>query len=368
MLVEVTEARLGDYRPVILAMGTVEPEHDVSFQARVGGRIISRSEHFTPGGVVEKGLVLVEIDPADYENSLKQRQSALDRAMSDLAMEMGRQNVARHDYQALGRQLSDEHRDLVLRRPQLNAARADVKDAEAAVDQARLDLDRTRVKAPFDAQVLSREADVGSRVSEGETLGRLVGTKTGWVASTVPQSSLRWLAFTEKDGHEGSVVHIRNRGAWPEDEFRTGRLWRLVGALEADTRLALVLVAVDDPFARKKSNSGKPPLLINSFVEVSIEGRLMTSIIRLERDNIRKNNTVWIMKDGRLEIRQVDTVFSDARYAYIRDGVKDSEKVITSNLATVAEGARLRLKDAEDGGRPESGSGGKDNNNAVNGG
>ncbi|MBS0013175.1 MAG: efflux RND transporter periplasmic adaptor subunit [Desulfobacterales bacterium] len=355
MLVDVTEVQKGEYRPVIRAMGTVVAEHDVSLQPRVGGEILSRSDDFTPGGFVKKGQVIVEIDPTDYRNSLTRRKSDLDRAVSNLQLEMGRQNVAEQDYRAMGRELSGQHRDLVLRRPQLMAAKADVDDAKAAVGQAELELGRTRVKAPFDARVLSRDADVGSRVSAGEVLGRLVGTKTFWVETTVSQSALPWISFPENNNDKGAVVRIRNRSAWPQGVTRTGRLYRLVGTLAEDTRFARVLVAVDDPLARKADDPETPPLLLQSFVEAEIQGRPIPDVIRLKRDYIRKNNTVWVMKDGKLEIRDVKIVFSDAEHAYVRTGLNDGEKVVTSSLATVAGGAPLRLKDSDDNGNPADG-------------
>jgi len=355
MLVDVTEVQKGDYRPVIRAMGTVVAEHDVSLQPRVAGRILSRSDDFTPGGFVKKGQVIVEIDPADYRNSLAQRKSDLERAVSDLQLEMGRQNVAEQDYRAMGRELSGQHRDLVLRRPQLMAAKADVDDAKAAVAQAELELERTRVKVPFDARVLSRQADVGSQVSAGDVLGRLVGTKTFWVETTVSQSALPWISFPENKSEKGAMVRIRNRSAWPEGMSRTGRLYRLVGALAEDTRFARVLVAVDDPLARKADDPKTPPLLLQSYVAAEIQGRPISGVIRVKRDHVRKNNTVWVMKDGKLEIRDVDIVFSDAGYAYVRTGLNDGEKVVTSSLATVAGGASLRLKDADDSGNPADG-------------
>ncbi|MFO7931952.1 MAG: efflux RND transporter periplasmic adaptor subunit [Desulfosalsimonas sp.] len=354
MLVDVTEVRRGDYRPVIRALAKVEPEHDVSFKPRVDGEIISRSDDFTPGGFVSRGDVLVEIDPADYENTLARRKSELDRAVSDLRIEMGRQQIARQDYEATDGSLSDRQKALVLRRPQLRAARAAVKDSEAAVNQAELELERTRVRAPFDAHVLSRDADLGSQVSAGESLGRLVGTDTFWVEATVPLSSLRWLEFPEKGGKKGSEVRISHRSAWPEGVFRKGRLYKLVGALEEKTRLARVLVEVKDPFALEKNNADIPAMLIKSIVEARITGRPISGVIRLERGSIRKNDTVWVMKDGKLEIRDVEIVFSDAGHAYIRKGLEHGEKVVTSSLATVAQGARLRLKDHEEGGEAGS--------------
>ncbi|MFW6081688.1 MAG: hypothetical protein ACOC7W_07225, partial [Desulfosalsimonas sp.] len=73
---------------------------------------------------------------------------------------------------------------------------------------------------------------------------------------------------------------------------------------------------------------------------------------RINRDYVRKDNTVWVMKDGKLDIRDPEIVFKDPEHVYIKQGVKDGEQVVTSGLATVAQGARLRQKDDGEGGEP----------------
>ncbi|MDZ7847924.1 MAG: hypothetical protein U5L96_14835 [Owenweeksia sp.] len=65
---------------------------------RVSGEVIRLSEEFTPGGYVQKGEVLLQVDPAEYKNALELRKSDLRLAQSDLSVEMGRQDVAKKDY------------------------------------------------------------------------------------------------------------------------------------------------------------------------------------------------------------------------------------------------------------------------------
>ncbi|MCE2435598.1 MAG: biotin/lipoyl-binding protein, partial [Candidatus Latescibacteria bacterium] len=121
MLVDVVEVERGTFRPVIVATGTVEAEQDIILSPQVGGQVLSLSSTFTPGGFVKKGQVLLQIDPADYQNALLEKKSDLRRATADLNIEMGRQNVAQKDYQILNETLSGELEALVLRQPQLNA-------------------------------------------------------------------------------------------------------------------------------------------------------------------------------------------------------------------------------------------------------
>lgn len=344
MLVDITEVEQGSFHPSIVAMGTVRAEQEIVLSPRVSGEIIAIAESFTPGGFVEEGEVLLQIDPADYETTLQQRRSELRQAMAELDMEQGRQELARRDYEDLGRTISDQYKTLVLREPQLDAARAVVESARAAVRQAEVDLERTRIRAPFAAHILTRDAHVGTQVSPGQALGQLVGTLSYWVEATVPVADLRWIDFPAGSGSAGSPARIRNRAAWPEDLFREGRVHRLIGALESQTRLARVLLTVPDPLAHEPESAGLPPLMVGSYVEVRIEGRPVEDVVRLNRDYLRRDDTVWVNEDNLLRIRQAEVVFRDSDYAYIRAGLDPDDQVVTTNLATVLEGAALRLE------------------------
>jgi len=347
MLVDIIGVERGTYEPTIIATGTVQPAQDIMLSPRVSGQIVSRSNAFVPGGFVQEGQTLLQIDPADYENTLALRKSDLSQAMADLNIEKGRQEIARRDYQLVGDTLSQENKALVLREPQLEAVQAQIEAAQASVEQAELALDRTTIKAPFDAQILTRIANVGSQVAPGDNLGRLVGIDEYWVETTIPLSKLHWLAFPDARNAKGSKVKIRNRTAWAEDEYRTGYIQRLVGTLDTQTRLARVLVTVPDPMAYWRSNAGQPSLIIGAFVETSIQAKELPDVIRLDRDYIRGDETVWVMEDGKLRIQDVNIVFQDAEYAYIADGLNEDDQVVITNLATVVEGTRLRLENAQ---------------------
>ena len=345
MLVDVISVERDTVQPTIEAMGTVQPSQDIVLSPRVSGEIVRRADAFTPGGYVERGDVLLQLDPSDYENTLQQRRSELRQAESDLKIEMGRQNVAQQDYALLDDTLSGENRALVLREPQLNAARSQVESARAAVRQAELNLQRTTIRAPFDAHILSRNANIGSQVSAGDDLGRLVGLDTYWVEATVPLSKLRWLRIPD-DGAQGMPVRIRNRTAWEPDEYRTGTIHKLVGALENQTRMARVLIAVPDPHSYESDNAERPTLMIGSYVEASIQAEQLNDVVQLNRDYVRDDDTVWIMENGALRIQDVNIVVRDAQYGYIDEGLDDGDRVVTTNLSTVTDGAPLRLEGA----------------------
>ncbi|AKD04958.1 efflux RND transporter periplasmic adaptor subunit [Pontibacter korlensis] len=344
MLVDVVEVNRGNYTPTVVATGTVQAAKDIILSTQVGGEVVSISESFTPGSFVKKGEVLLQINPADYRNTLQLRKSDLQLAKTDLSVEMGRQEVARNDYELIGEELPADNQELVLRKPQLDAAKARVAAAEAAVDQAQLNLQRTTVRAPFNAHIISRNANVGSQLAPGAELGRLVGMEEYWVAANVPVSKVNWLTFSENVANAGAEAKIFNTTSWSAGQYRKGKLFRLVGALDTQTRLARVLVSVTDPLARNAGADSIPPLIIGTFVEVRIQAKEIPNVIRLSRDYLRQGNTVWVMKDGKLDIRKVDVLFDDAEYAYISKGLSDGEMVVTTDLSTVVEGSKLRTE------------------------
>lgn len=344
MLVQVVEVQRGTFEPEIVATGTVQPSEDVTLSPLVNGEIIRRANAFNPGGFVKKGEVLLQIDPSDYQNTLKLRKSDLLQAEADLAIEQGRQDVARQDYELVDDIVNIESSGLVLREPQLNSVKARVEAAKAAVSQAQLNLRRATIRAPFDAHILSRNANVGSQVSPGDNLGRLVGMDEYWVVVTLPLSKLPYVSLPSS-GKRGSEVQIRDPKAWEADEYRTGYVYQLVGALEDQTRLARLLVSVPDPLGYQ--NDTLPPLMINSFVETRVLADSLTNVVRLNRDYLRENQTVWVMEEDKLSIREVAVKFMDAKYAYIADGLQDDDQVVTTNLSTVVAGSPLRTSETD---------------------
>jgi len=353
ILVEVAEAEKGTFEPLIRSIGTVVPSQDVVLSPRVEGEIVERAGQFTPGSFVRKGDTLLRIDPEEYQYTLDQRIAELDQAEANLEIEKGLQDAARKEIviygsnRVYGDTLTPDQQSLFLRQPQLNSVQASLKIAESAVDLARLNLKRTVIVAPFDAHVLTRNVNVGSQLAPGNNLGRIVGLDSYWVETTVPQSKIRWLTLPDTESGRGSEVSIRNRSAWPEGETRTGYLLRVVGSLENQTRLARVLVEIPDPLGyRNPSNS--PPLIIGSVVEVKITGKPLQNVARISREYVRTNDTVWIMEENELRIKDIKILMEDEEYAYISEGVSGGDKIVTTNLSTVRDGVPLRTQGDDD--------------------
>ena len=326
------------YSPQLNVLGTVRPAKDIILSPQVRGQVLELSPAFLPGGMVRKGDLLLQIDPADFENTVSVRKSELEQVEANWEIEEGRRKLAEQELDLLGDSISGINRSLVLREPQSASLKSQLNAAEAAVERAELDLQRTRLLAPFDAQVLRLNVNVGSQVGPGDDLGQLVGIAQYWVMAAVPIRSLRWLQFPDEE-QEGSLVTIENPDAWGPDVVRHGRVAKMIGSLDQQTRLARVLVIVDDPLG---NDDDVPPLILDSLVSTKIEGRAIENVIRLRREYVHDGDTVWVMKEGKLQIRNAEIVFLDPNYAYIQNGIEDGDRVVTTTLATVADGVLLR--------------------------
>lgn len=337
-LVETTIVERKDYSPRLSMLGTVLAARDITLGPRISGQVTEVAESFLPGGMVREGDLLLKIDAADFENQFSIRVSELEQKIATLKIEEGRQSLAKKELKLLESTIDEANRDLVLRGPQIASIRAEVSAAKAAVQRAQLELDRTTIVAPFDAQIISQSVNIGSQVSPGDELARLVGTNQYWVSAALPVRTLRWVQFPTDD-HDGSTVILRNSDAWPPNSRRVGRVSRMIGTVDNRTRLAQVLVEIDDPLGQKDDS---PPLILQSLLEVEIEGKMIQDVVRLPREYVRDNDTIWVMQDDVLQIRDCVIVFRDADHAYIRDGLNDGDEVVITTLATVADGVGLK--------------------------
>lgn len=343
-LVETVTVTRGTHRPELVVLGNVQPARTIMLSALVSGEIIEVDPAFMPGVIVDKGQPLIRIDPADFENVLVLRMSELKQVEAELAIEQGRQAVARKELEALDRSVSEENRPLVLREPQIAAIRARVDAARAEVNQAELDLKRTQVNAPFDAQIIRRQANLGSQVGAGQAVAEMVGVEEYWVVASVPLRHLERIGFAEKQ-QGGSGVSLTMKSAWPAGTARQGEVTRLIGGLDPESRLAQVLITIKDPLSRE---SDAPPLLLDTIVEARIAGKPLEGVVQISRDYLRQGDAVWVLKDGKLEIRKVTIAFSDAGSVYISEGLESGDQVVTTSLSAVTPGQPLRrVGDAE---------------------
>ncbi len=337
----------GDVPTTVDASGKVFGAREITITPEVSGRITSISPELIPGGLIQKGQELVQIDSRDYEATVKQRESDLASAQLALKLEQGNQVVAVQEYEMLSEIVDDTEKDLVLRKPYLTQARANLASAQAALEKAKLDVRRCRITAPFNAIIQEKFVDVGARVSPTSPVLSIVGTDEFWLEVMVSEDQLKWITIPENNGTDGSEVNVYNSFVWGDGVSRQGTVIRLLGQLEEKGRRAQLLVSVKDPLCLDDASRGEPKLLIDSYVSVEIEGRLLDSVFAVNRDYLHDGDSVWVMNDqSRLEIRPVEIIFRDTDFVYVTDGIEDGQRIVTSEIAAPVDGMLLRLESA----------------------
>jgi RND family efflux transporter MFP subunit len=351
-LVTVQSVHRTDCATTVNAMGTVIPAKTVTIDPEVSGRINSVAPEVVPGGIIKEGQLLLRIDSRDYETIVKQRESARAKARLDLKLELGNQSVAKEEYEMLGEVIDEQDRELVLRKPHLKNAQSALDASRAAVNKAKLDVERCTITAPFNAIIKEKHVDPGARVSPSSPLITVIGTDEYWVEVLVPVNQLQWIDIQEEDNGHNPTAKIFNSSAWGDDVYREGKVLRLLGGLEEKGRMAQLLVSIKDPLCLKRDKSIIPIVLTGSFVSVEIQGRTIPSVVPVKREYIRDGDKVWVMNsDNQLEIRPVKIVFSGKNTVYLTSGIDEGEQIITTDISAPVDGMPVRLE------KPKKGSG-----------
>jgi multidrug efflux pump subunit AcrA (membrane-fusion protein) len=119
-----------------------------------------------------------------------------------------------------------------------------------------------------------------------------------------------------------------------------GRIVRVGGAIDTQSRQLFVVAQVDDPYAR--GPEGRPPLRIGQFVGARIQGRPLADVFVLPREALREGGEVLIVdKESRLQRRPVTVVWSDGETAVISDGLADGDVVTLTSLSVAASGSEV---------------------------
>lgn len=336
-IVETLTATSENTSAMISAMGTVIPAREITLKAQVAGTVDFVCDRFVPGSFVDKGEIILRLDPADYLVAQKKAKSALAGAKAALAIEQGSQNIAREELRVLSEMTTRKvtQTDLALRKPQLAQAMADVTSAEADLTQADLNLSRTKIHAPFNAMIVERSVNVGTYAGAQESLVSLVGTDEFWIEAAVPLDEMSYIDMDTPGVCPARVSSQAGNGTWE------GRVIQITGQLSDTSRMAKVLVAVKNPLGTR-NHPASSPLMIDDYVHVEITGRTLNHVTVLPRAALKDNDTVWINAGNALDIRKVSLAWKDDENVYVQKGIVQGEQVVLSDLATPVQGMALK--------------------------
>lgn len=348
--VEVVEATPQSLPVHVRGTGTVQPSRRVSLSAEVSGRITHVAPAVVPGGRLKEGELLARIDPRDYEVAVQQEESRVKAAELELQLEQGRQQIAVREWELLSQGRPVEESPLALRKPQLAATEQALLASKAGLARARLNLERTSLRAPFNALVLTESLEAGQVVSPGSAVATLIGTDRFWVSVSVAVEDLARLDIPGLNAEQGSPAQVMQRLGGEAPIVRSGAVLRLQGELDPQARTATLLVAVDRPL---DPPNGGLPLLSGAYVEVDITGRPVEGSYLLPRTALVEGNQVWLVTaQGTLSRRQVEVAWRTREEVIISRGLQQAERVVISPLAMPIEGMPVEVQVAAAPARP----------------
>lgn len=346
-LVEVVRASRGERQVLVQGTGTVQPRQEISLAPQVSGRVTKIADRLIAGGFFRRGDVLFEIEDADYRLSVDRARAALAKAEYELIAMQGQARIARQEWERLQLDDGEQPNPLVVYEPQLKNARAALLSAEATLQQAQLDLQRTVLRAPFNAVIRSESVDPGQYVRSGTAVAMLAGTDQAEIVVPLPLEELAWLQIP-RAGQGGSDTTVTVQlGAGEETFAWSGRVVRQLGDVDPQGRMARLVVAVNDPYGLRQGAGDRPLLSMGIFVQVLLHGKMLKDVAVIPANALRDGATVWVMNDGHLKVRPVEVVRRTRDEVVIGAGLASGDPVVLTNLAGAIEGMKLRSVGAE---------------------
>lgn len=335
--------------------GTVRPSAEVILAPQVGGRVSWVARRFVSGGRFDRGAPLLRIDPADFENAVAAAEAEVASREVDVLRAEEEVALAREEYRRIAlREGLDPDPEaagaLVLREPQLEAARAALRGARARLEDARLALERTWLRAPFDGIVREESVDMGQFVGAGQGIGRFYATAVAEVVVPLADDEAALIdgLWEVEAGSDRSVLPARVAAEFGGRRFEwAGYVDRAESALDEETRTVNVVLRVPSPFRPSEDDPDRPPLLLGTYVTADIRGREIERYAAVPAAALRDDggdDAVWAVRaDSLLHIVRVTLIQRVEDTAYVAGDLPDGQPVVISSLPFVTDGMTVRV-------------------------
>jgi len=381
-MMRVLKVPLVDLVPRTSGYGVAEPGQVWRAVAEVQGRVVEVHPELKSGALVTEGAQLLKIDPAEYELriaeiqaniteikteiselSIQEKNTAASLKIENRSLQLAEQSLARKksvlkDNTIAPYEFEQEERNVLIQRQRvqelenfinllpskLQALQAKLAAADSALQQARLDLTKTVIRAPFDCRIAAVSIESNQYLAAGQVLFEAHGIAVTEIEAQVPGEQLRHLIGAVADPGPGdslfivamqqladirAIVRIRS-GDWNIEW--AARVDRLREAVDPETRAFNVIVAVDKPY-EKVIPGQRPPLARGMFCEVELQGPAHPKSIVIPRSALH-NDTVYILdRENRLQPVTVAVDYIQSDLAVIGSGLTGGETLVISDPA-----------------------------------
>ncbi|MEO1082621.1 MAG: efflux RND transporter periplasmic adaptor subunit [Acidobacteriota bacterium] len=339
--VEAVTVALHDLILDVTAYGTLELRDAIDVTASVAAPISHLSPSLEAGALVRRGEVLARLETVDFQMARARAEAAIADAELRLAQEEAEARMALEEWTGDG-----EPGPLVSRTPQLQQAKASLAAVKVELEQAKTNLERAVIRAPFDALVRSRRVGLVQYLQPGQVLAHI--QEVGVAEVRVPLTEAQLAALDPQILRpalraDGPTARIKARIAGVDVE-RTGRVLRTEGALDAASRMLTLVIQIRDPLALRTEGE---PLVPGQFVDVHIAGRRAGSAAVVPREALFDGHRVFVIEDGELRRRDVDVLQVRGEHVIIGGGLAAGDRVNISPALGALDGTPVEVVVAE---------------------
>jgi len=342
-LVEVLKVKKEDKNIVIYATGTVQAKKTVDLAPEVSGRVIHVSPGLLSGGYFKEGEVLFEIDPIDYEFAVQKSMAQVTRSEYELAQIESQARVARREWDRIHIKDKEEPNPLVVYEPQMKNAKAGLASAKADQDKMLKNIERTKVRAPFNCMVKTERVEVGQYAMAGQSALSLRGTDAAEIIIPVSFSDLQWLSVP-RGGQSGSKAVVKLR-AGKKEYLWNGKITRTLGEVDPKGRMIRIVIEIPDPYRlNTEYEEGSLFLAEGLFVEVELQGSKVPDVFSIPAKSLREDTFIWVINEkSELEVRKINVIRREREYLLIEGDLQDGEDLILTYLSGAVPGMSCRV-------------------------
>ena len=329
--VRVSEVKQGDFPIYYKALGTVTALNTINVRSRVAGELVK--VYFKEGQMVKAGELLAEIDPRSYQNALLQAEGML--LQNQAQLKNAQVDVQR--YRGLYAEDSIAKQTLDTAEALVSQYQGTVKTNQAAVNDARLNLDFTKIRAPISGRVGLRQLDVGNLVAANDTTALVVITQTEpiVVAFTLPETNLALVLERYRSGAK-MPVQAWNRG--DTKELAVGVLSSIDNQIDITTGTL--------KFKALFENRDQA-LFPNQFVNVRLLADTLKNVVLAPTAAIQygtNGSFVYAMDgDNKVKIRSIKVGATDGDVTVIEDGLKPGDRVVLEGTDRLRDGGAVEV-------------------------
>jgi multidrug efflux system membrane fusion protein len=345
MTVDVMHLHKRAYHVKLQSYGIVQPRTQSTLVAQVSGEITAINDSLREGGFFEKGDVLITIDKRDYLADVKIAEASLMSAKQALSEQKARAVQALEDWNRLGNK--GEASDLVLRKPQLLAAEAQVISADSALEKSKLELERSSIVAPYAGRVMEKMVDVGQVVNNSSKLAEVYAIDYVEIRLPLRNRDLSFIDLPEEyrikneESREDPEVTIYSELAGGSQW--QGKVVRTESAIDDRARQLHVVAQVDDPFGHQVL--GKTPLKMGQYVTAELSGKNVHGALVIPNSAIYQGSYVYIVVDDLLHRREIRIAWQNQQDAIIDGGLTEGDVLVLTSLGQVTSGVRVSISD-----------------------